>query len=228
MSRNILFLGLALIGLGLFIIPSTLSMFAGQHSWYDPSDRGLPCDKCHLMERYEIMGTSGPHSTLYGGVSKKIYNSTANYNGTEGFIGGSAFWGEDDLNDRCYGCHQVGASFPITSPLNLTNTTWADRNDTVHAAIVIYCVDCHSWVDDAFNESLSSHNKFYYELNTTDSGLVKGGNSACIGCHTSTGVNVSWTRRTNITFTADKSDGSWSLSNMNATGNKTNITSNLG
>ena len=228
MSHANTILAIAIIGIGLFILPSTLSMFAGQHSWYDPKDRGIPCDKCHVLEKEELMGSNGPHSTVYGGASERTYNSSANYNGTSGFVGGLVFWGGDDPNDRCYGCHQVGANFSASSPLNTTNTSWGDRNDSVHAAVVIYCVDCHSWVDDALNESLSAHNEFYYDLNTTNSGLLKGGNSACIGCHTSVGVNISWTRKTNITFTANKSTGNWAMSDMNATGNETNFTSSSG
>lgn len=229
MTRRInIILVVALIGIGLFVIPSTLSMFAGQHAWYNPSEKGIPCDKCHVLESEELKGSHGPHSTLYGGISKRIYNSSANYNGTSGFVGGSVFWGGDDPNSRCYGCHQVGANFSASSPLNVTNSSWGDKNDTSHAAVVIYCVDCHSWVDDALNESLSAHKEFYYGLNTTNSGLLKGGNSACIGCHTSVEVNISWTRPTNITFTANKSTGNWAMSSMNATGIETNFTSSSG
>lgn len=225
MIRNVnAILVIAIIGIGLFILPSTLSMFAGQHSWYAPSERGIPCDKCHFLERDELMGSGGPHSPNYGLTT---YNSSANYNGTPGFVGGFLFWGGDDPNDRCYGCHQVGANFPASSPLNATNTSWGDRNDTVHAAVVIYCVDCHSWVDDALNESLSAHQEFYYGLNTTQ-GLLKGGNSACIGCHTGVGVNISWTRNTSITFIANKSNGDWVMSDMNATGSVTNFSSSSG
>jgi len=223
MSRSII-LAIAVIGIGLFVLPSTLSMFAGQHSWYNPSEKGIPCDKCHFLEEEELM-CGGPHSTLYTGTT---YNSSANYNGTSGFVGGSVFWGGDTTNDRCYGCHQVGANYPVSSPLNTTNTSWGDLNDTVHAAVALYCVDCHGWVDDALNESLSAHKEFYYELNTSESGLLKGGNSACIGCHTGTGVNISWTRYTNITFTANESTGDWALGDMNATGSATNFTSDSG
>ena len=225
MSRNgNILLIIALIGVGLFIIPSTLSMFAGQHSWYNPTERGLPCDKCHFLEKDELMSSSGPHSPNYGPAT---YNSSANYNGTIGFVGGSTFWGGDNPNDRCYGCHQVGANYPVSSPLNSTNTSWSDRNGTAHAAIVLECVDCHSWVDNALNESLSSHDEFYRGLNTT-SGPLKGGNSACIGCHTHVAVNISWTRNTNISFTADKSNGNYTISELNATGSITNFSSNSG
>jgi hypothetical protein len=225
MTRNLnIILLIAIIGIGFYILPSTLSMFAGQHSWYAPSERGIPCDKCHFLEEEELM-SGGPHSTLYGGASKTTYNTSANYNGTSGFVGGSVFWGGDDISDRCYGCHQVGANYPVSSPLNASNSSWGERNDTVHAAVVIYCVDCHSWVDDALDDSLSAHKEFYSDFNTTESGLLKGGNKACIGCHTGAGVNISWSRSTNITFTADESNGDWAIDSMDATGTVTNFTS---
>lgn len=225
MSRNVnVLLAVAIIGIGLYILPSTISAFAGQHSWYNPSERGIRCDTCHFLEKEELMGSGGPHSPDYGPAT---HNASANYNGTSGFAGGSIFWGGDNPNDRCYGCHQVGANFPVSSPLNTTNTSWGDRNNTVHAAVVIYCVDCHSWVDDALDESLAAHKEFYYDLNTS-SGILKGGNSACIGCHTGVGVNISWTRNTTIKFTADKSTGDYAISDMNATGIKTDFSSSSG
>jgi len=217
---------IAIIGIGLYVLPSTLSMFSGQHSWYNPSENGIPCDKCHFLEEEELMA-GGPHSILYGGVSKTTYNTSANYNGTSGFVGGSVFWGGDDISDRCYGCHQVGANYPVSSPLNTSNGSWGEKNDTAHAAVVIYCVDCHSWVDDALDESLSAHKEFYSDFNTTESGLLEGGNKACIGCHTGTGVNISWNRSATISFIADESNGDWAIDTMDATGTVTNFSSNI-
>lgn len=191
------------------MLPQTLSMFAGQHSWYDPKDRNIPCEKCHVLEMAEL--SSGPHSVLYD----ELYNSSASYSGTSGEVGGATFWGGGTTLHRCYGCHQVGSNVSGEGE-------WADRNDTVHAAVTIACTDCHPRVDDALDEDISAHREFYNNLNLTDGDLLLGSNEACIGCHTSSGVNISWTRYANITFDADKSDGEWQVGEMDAAGS--NIT----
>jgi len=40
---------IALIGIGVFALPSTMSLFAGQHSFYniDATGNQVPCKKCH-------------------------------------------------------------------------------------------------------------------------------------------------------------------------------------
>ena len=214
MSARTILLCIAVIAIGIFMLPQTISMFAGQHSWYDPKGRDIPCEKCHFLEMAEL--ASGPHSLLYS----ELYNRSANYS-TQGQVGGAAFWGGNTTHHRCYGCHQVGNNVSGEGG-------WGDRNDTAHAAVTIACTDCHPWVDDALNEDVSSHREFYNKLNLTGDGLLLGSNEACIGCHTSSGVNVSWTRSANITFAADKPDGEWQIGGMNATGSNTTFISRDG
>ncbi|HIE31838.1 MAG TPA: hypothetical protein EYP67_05595 [Methanosarcinales archaeon] len=63
METRLFFLSIAVVAIGLFALPATISMFAGQHSWYDPKDQGIPCEKCHWIEYEEMRsGTYGVHS----------------------------------------------------------------------------------------------------------------------------------------------------------------------
>ncbi len=190
-------------------------MFSGQHSWYDPEGRGVACDKCHFLEMAEL--ASGPHSLLY----VELYNSSASYSGTPGDAGGATFWGGDAINDRCYGCHQVGNNASGEGG-------WDDRNDVVHAAVTIACTDCHPWVAGALDRTISSHREFYNNLNQTDEEMLVGGNEACIGCHTSSGVNISWTRYEKIEFACGKPGGEWQVGEMGATGDNVTFISTDG
>ena len=217
MSTRIIILCIAAITIGIFMLPQALSMFSGQHSWHDPKDRGISCDKCHFLEMAEL--ASGPHSLLYG--DEDLYNSSASYGGTSGKVGGATFWGGDAINDRCYGCHQVGNNASGEGE-------WDDRNDVVHAAVTIACTDCHPWVADALDTNVSSHREFYSNLNLTDEGTLVGGNEACIGCHTSSGVNISWTRYETIEFACDKPGGEWQVGEMSATGDNVTFISTDG
>ncbi len=50
MSPLKLILSLTIIfAVGVVILPSTVSLFAGEHNWYDidPSGNQIPCVKCH-------------------------------------------------------------------------------------------------------------------------------------------------------------------------------------
>ncbi|HUV82983.1 MAG TPA: hypothetical protein VMW53_07925 [archaeon] len=200
-----LFIIIALFGIGLFVLPSTLSMFAGQHAWYNPNPNieGIPCEKCHVLEQSELMGTNGPHSLTYA----SLVNTSANYSGTPGANGSTVFWGsETDITTRCFGCHQVGANFSAGSDYASYNTNWDTNRNISHAAIVIECIDCHPWVAHELENSDEAHRPFYVSLNETTAvngtSLLKGANEACIACHTHVGVNISWQRASYLSFNA--------------------------
>ncbi|HEY6586596.1 MAG TPA: hypothetical protein VIY97_05420, partial [Candidatus Methanoperedens sp.] len=47
---------IALVGIGVFALPSTMSLFAGQHSFYniDATGNQIPCVKCHGDVKAEL------------------------------------------------------------------------------------------------------------------------------------------------------------------------------
>ncbi len=62
---------IALVGVGVFALPSTMALFAGQHSFYniDATGNQVPCVKCHGDVKAELTSgyssttnTSGPHA----------------------------------------------------------------------------------------------------------------------------------------------------------------------
>lgn len=64
---------IALVGVGVFALPSTMSLFAGQHSFYniDATGNQVPCQKCHGDVKAEltanaasIPNTPGPHAAF--------------------------------------------------------------------------------------------------------------------------------------------------------------------
>jgi hypothetical protein len=67
---------IALIGIGVFALPSTMSLFAGQHSFYniDATGNQIPCTKCHGDVKSELTSnantvgngplTAGPHAAF--------------------------------------------------------------------------------------------------------------------------------------------------------------------
>src|SRR5659263_323462 len=68
---------IALVGIGVFALPSTMSLFAGQHSFYniDATGNQIPCTKCHGDVKSELSSnantnpalgpiTAGPHAAF--------------------------------------------------------------------------------------------------------------------------------------------------------------------
>jgi len=51
-------MGIAVVAVGLFALPSTVSLFSGQHRWYNISGTGneIPCIKCHadIYDEYTL------------------------------------------------------------------------------------------------------------------------------------------------------------------------------
>ena len=73
MNKKIIIVLVALIGIGLYALPQTMALFAGQHSFYnvDPTGNQIPCDKCHGDVQAELAsglstltGTPGPHANM--------------------------------------------------------------------------------------------------------------------------------------------------------------------
>ncbi|RLI85995.1 MAG: hypothetical protein DRP01_05120 [Archaeoglobales archaeon] len=56
--------------LGMFVLPSTLSLFSGQHFWYNTKQNGsnVPCEKCHadVMDKMEAIVAPHTGETGYG------------------------------------------------------------------------------------------------------------------------------------------------------------------
>jgi len=79
-----------------------------------------------------------------------------------------------------------------------------------HAAVTVECVFCHDMVLGNITGSQEAHRNFYNVSN--QSTLLKGGNEACVGCHTHTRVDINWVRKGGYNVTADITGGSWNLS----------------
>lgn len=73
MNKKIAIALIALVGIGLYALPQTMALFAGQHSFYniDPTGNQIPCAKCHGDVKAELdsnvnteTGTKAPHADM--------------------------------------------------------------------------------------------------------------------------------------------------------------------
>ena len=196
-------LGIAIVMLGLFILPETIAMFVGQHDFYDTTtaSNGINCLKCHGDVRDELNRASAVnlfHRFGYDDARMcEACHMTTAPQLKEGLKQGPGGQFHAAAAPACIDCH--GGTGPGNGAREIMT-----GSEEVHKAFA--------------NESNSSK-------------LLKGANEACISCHTHIGVNITWTKATTIEFNSKevvRPDGShyWNITQFNATG--VNVTKTTG
>ncbi|MGB2841767.1 MAG: cytochrome c3 family protein [Halobacteriota archaeon] len=121
-SKGMALMAIAVVAMGTFALPNTVSLFSGQHTWYDLGAKGndVPCEKCHADIAEEMDAGIGPHT---------------------GETGYGRF--------ECEYCHRVfpikhkNASF-VTYTYASGDGTGAEPGKEAHAASTVACMYCHS------------------------------------------------------------------------------------
>ena len=207
-SSSLILMGIAVVAVGMFALPSTVSLFSGQHTWYAiHGENELPCRKCHA-EIFEELEYSAFHK----------WNG---YNWSEDPSGGPD-------NSACYGCHRANKS--ITYANVGSEVTAVTPGQEAHAASTVACMLCHQFnADQAVNtfegKTMPGYaaggfadpaNSSYNYTNTSCTGghaahqkfiqmainksLMEDANEACIACHTHVPVKINWTHRVSLEF----------------------------
>ena len=161
------------------VLPPTVSLFLGQHNWYDIDAAGnqIPCQKCHAD------------------VYEELNNSGSDYHKN---------WGTPGVADEddCRGCHQANASITYASG----DGTSATAGLQAHAASTIACMYCHgdqaSGAPVAGGFGLSNlandtgayaAHKDFVDSAGLNSDILLDENEACIACHTHVAVKINFT-----------------------------------
>ncbi len=233
-SKKIVLLTVAVIAIGIFALPSTVSLFSGQHSWYDLSEsvggtsgvNNVPCEKCHADIADEMMsGDNGVHKDLTCAMCHRTPFTDYTYALGHYYIGAPPAYAPTPGEEahaastvECMDCHG-GAGDGGTNH-------WSDREYSEK------CGNCHGPYDLAAggfgltprsygNGTKAAHKKFV--LDAMNETLMDGANEACLACHTRVGVNITWTKRVHLDFTASEDGaGNWTIPGFTAGG--TNIT----
>lgn len=195
MNSKVLLLSVAVIAIGLFAMPSTLSLFAGQHTFYNGSQ--VDCQKCHADIYTELSGSNGAHTSTEFQACEGCHRTNT-----------TALTGLIPHNG--------------TSNASTWTGTNVSGNGQAHAAVTMECINCHSGVDEELNGTEAAHTAFYGDAITSTTVNMTGGNVACIGCHTHAVINVTWTRAIGYNLTSNASGAGWSLTfAMNESDNQT-------
>jgi hypothetical protein len=191
MKKKTVLLGVAVLVIGLIIMPNTISMFKNQHTWQQTSQ--IVCTSCHADIKAELESSSNYH-----------HNAT--------------LLGVATTEDACKYCHQTEFGNDTGSH---GNWSWESSQSAVHAAFSVECLDCHGGsavnddpaavdIADEFNATSIEAHKPLYD-NASASNILEGANEACIACHT--GINIQdggyFIYNYGLNITANETSGSW-------------------
>jgi len=208
----------AVLAAGIFGLPSTLSLFSGQHSWYsiDADDNQIPCSKCHGDIGDEMVTTGDKGNGVHVSMNKSCLchrvtgTGVADGDGVGQSKPGTTSHAAEAI--ACMLCHEnntrTGGNYPFAGGFNTSAI-----NESASPAFTIYN---YSWGDGTGGEH-AAHNAFIGQAVKDD--LMEDSNEACIACHTRIGLNITWTKKVCLEFNAGENEtGVWTLSNFSATG----------
>jgi hypothetical protein len=215
-TNKIALMAIAVVAVGIFALPSTVSLFSGQHSWYGLDDPGsqVPCMKCHGDIDDEMTNDlNGVHRTLASpGCDCHRVSGTgvADGDGAGNSKPGTASHAAETI--ACMLCHENE-----TRTGNITGYPFAGGfTDDVYNGTSATVKYNYSWGDDTGGER-AAHNDFITESIKSD--LMTDSNEACIACHTRIGVNITWRKSTVMHFDASEDhNGTWLLTDFTAHG----------
>ena len=137
-------MAVAVVAIGTFALPSTVSLFSGQHTWYDLSGRenNVPCEKCHADIAEEMEQLVGPHTneTGYGRFKceycHRVFPIDQDEDPTP--YGGDGYDGPDQNINQTL---EQNYNFTYASA---NGTTTVVPGKEAHAASTVPCMYCHS------------------------------------------------------------------------------------
>ncbi len=191
-NLKMVFAIMAIVFLGIVALPYAVSLFAGQHTWYDLSGGyGSKCVKCHA-DIYGELEASANHSSLDGSDIRDI------------------------SGEECFVCHRANES------IKYANASTDTPGQQAHAASTIGCGYCHlnDTVADLYNASPAggfglvsgldddtganaSHISFV--LGSKNASILEKETESCVACHTTTNVKINFNVTTEATIVVNNS-----------------------
>jgi len=194
-GNQILLLTFAVVAIGLFVLPNTMSMFVGQHSWFSVRTASAQydlCRRCHTAEVGEWEANTGAHSAyrqyyIQHGGDPGCFCHQINVTRLNS-------WVINTSNVSAYGYEFFNQSGAINaSDPGSWKAGWR-TNTTPHAATTIYCVDCHLNATAQLTKDTEAHKSFFLQAKNVSLNPAVTNNTACMACHTMVGLNVTMSR----------------------------------
>ena len=209
-KKGIFLLGFAVLAIGIFVLPSTMSMFVGQHNWYSvqtESQRDTVCKRCHLAEYQEFEANQGAHKT---------------------------FKDDQQLGAGCVMCHSVNVTaledwgINVTSLSNEANATgtFTFTDNVTDGELVNITISGTTYTFEFNDTGGSAITSGYIAVNISDllNTTAAANLSVAINGNTSTDTDVTATNPTNVTVLLTADTAGAVGNNIGTTTNCTNAT----
>ncbi len=182
---------------GILVLPSTASLFAGQHLWYDLSGQGndVPCGKCHADVCDELM--SSYHRDIGCACHRADVNITyAEVNGSTVTAGKQAHAAS---TVACMLCHQYNGQQAIRDieipPASLQNMSFAGGFEGMNP------YSPYNYTDPNVSDAgiCEAHNSFVRgAIVAKNSTLLPDSSEACVACHMKIDVTINFNMTSGI------------------------------
>ncbi len=226
-TSKILLIFLALVAIGFLVLPSTVTLFAGQHYWYDLTggekiSTEMPCEKCHADIADEMNLISGPHTgeTGYGRMDcefcHRVRYADYQYATDDGTTVTPGKYAHAASTIACMDCHKTinGEEFDNIVTEGTETHAYGDYFESYSD-----CGKCHGsepyrndgdqpdipyaggfGLTNASGDtgSMAAHMKFVVEATNNDQ--MVDSNEACIACHTGIALKINWTHARSLEF----------------------------
>jgi len=205
--KGFFLLAIAIVAIGIFVLPITVSLFAGQHAWYnlEPYGSQVLCEKCHADIGDEMVST-GAHKDF----------PCENCHRTDADVGSYARGVDPDGGGPGSGAHAAS-----TEECLICHDFECEGNYTHVYIAAADCQACHPMLfpmlypptaggfnlTKAPNDSgtKAAHNAFVFGSKDENSTLLEGANEACIACHTKIMVKIGFNVTTEAKITVNNS-----------------------
>jgi len=194
-GKRFLLLLLAVIVLGIYVLPSAIAKFAGSHTWeFNATTRvtALQCGKCHTYIKNEINNTN---AQMYAGDAISAHlaasnntNYVSNASGAPIYIPSLPASWDATYDNVCWMCHTVESGFTASTHTKVTIRACTDID--CHGNYLNYTdngvsapaaptgtniTNCQIWnenicnVTGRINSTSDAHKNFYYPLTAYES-----------------------------------------------------------
>lgn len=188
MDGKLILLLMSVVSVGMFVLPSTLAMYTGQHTFIDGDN--VDCAKCHGNidlgdgTAHSTFACDDCHAEAYLGFDNSL--NITNYAGNESIRVHAAA-----ITINCIGCH--------SDPEYFYNYTTFDNGTKDGIVNVSYEL-----------EGTGSAHRFLNLSLTNATGGFNDKDLVCVSCHTKVQVEVPSTEYVNTTiYLGNDGDGDW-------------------
>jgi nitrate/TMAO reductase-like tetraheme cytochrome c subunit len=275
MQGKFLLLSVAVLAVGMFALPNTLSLFEGQHTWKNLTEvaSDSTCRKCHedVYEEthspinyvhWNIPGAKGSNDVFsciecHNITNVSVYYQSGIVNTSEAHAATtiaclschSGLKGLKTNGNVCLSCHngafrptvpgpqqfpmhalayKYGMGHPEDDPVrscaqcHLVTATYTDSGDLAPTKDNVFI----KLVNATITGADEAHTTYYYQSKYPDNQTtikLKDTNTACLGCHSHAGVNITWKRSIGYEMNVNATNAGWVV-NFTGVSSTTNTT----